>query len=262
MTAKQKIGNLIEPKTREERERRPLVGLDDAFEITRTGLVWSVEGESWEEPLAWPFLKVLNDSQLLDINVIEAVAVSWLTADQRQELRAEFPGATEYRKPWTPELLDAEQRLQVNIYAVAAVVATSSDEDFSHWARVNPEKPDTTNVSTVVDVITGDYGSRLVENYRPPSKGGNTSALHIHWFKHDDHSYSFFALGTKKWIFAGDTVSFQYTTTPEGYRNILRESLIVRDKDGKVVVRGNRGYKKTLRTATTRLPVSRREARD
>jgi hypothetical protein len=261
MTAKQKVGNLLEPKSREERERRPVNGLEDTFEITRTGLVWSIEGESWEEPLNWPYLKVLSDDQLIDLNLVEAVAVSWLTAEQRQELRAAFPDAQEYRRPWTPELLEAEQRLQVNIYAVAAVAGTTSDDDFSHWARVNPERPDALQVTSVDDVSV-EYGSKLYEYSRPPSKGGNTSALHIHWLKHEGYSYSFFALGSKKWVFAGDTVSFRYTTTPEGHRNIIRESIVVKDKAGEVVVRGNRGRKKTLRSTTTRLPVSRREARD
>jgi hypothetical protein len=263
MTARQKIGNLVEPKAREDRERRPIPGLEDTFEVTRTGLVWSVEGESWEEPHVWPYLKLLSDDQLIELNLVEAVAVSWLTFEQRQELRATFQGAdaTEYRKPWTAELLEAEQRLQVYIYAVAAVANTASDDEFSHWSRVNPERPDITHATAVNDV-TVEYGSRLFENYRPPSKGGNTTALHVHWLKHDGYSYSFFALGAKKWVFAGDTVSFRYTTTPEGYRNIIRESIVVKDKEGKVVVRGNRGYKKTLRTATARLPVSRREARD
>ncbi|MGY2490994.1 hypothetical protein [Cupriavidus sp. CP313] len=61
--------------------------------------------------------------------------------------------------------------------------------------------------------------------------------------------------------FEGDTVSFDFETTEAGYRNVIKETLITKDKAGKVVVRGERG-EKPWRTATTRLPGSRRKQRD
>jgi len=106
-----------------------------------------------------------------------------------------------------------------------------------------------------------NYTVFLKENSRPPSKGGNTNALHTHTLEIEGVKYSFFALGSKQWVFKSDTVSFDYEIK-DGYQNIVVETLATLDHDGKLVVRGNRGYKNKLRSATTRLPGSRRDQRD
>lgn len=105
------------------------------------------------------------------------------------------------------------------------------------------------------------YFTVLKEKSRPPSKGGNTKALHAHHIKIDGKIYSFLAFGSKKWVFKTDRVSFEFEMNGE-YRNILRESISTTDSNGNVVVRGLRGFSKPLRTADTRLPASRRESRD
>lgn len=105
------------------------------------------------------------------------------------------------------------------------------------------------------------YDKFLTEKSRPPSKGGNTKARHSHVIVIEGERYSFIAFDSKQWIFKTDTVSFEYEVN-NGYKNIIPETIITIDKDGKSVVRGNRGYKKKLRTADTRLPGSRRECRD
>jgi hypothetical protein len=101
----------------------------------------------------------------------------------------------------------------------------------------------------------------LQENSRPPSKGGNTNALHAHILTIEGKSYSFLALGSQRWVFKTDTVSFEYEIK-NGYNNIVKETLATLDKTGRSVVRGNRGYKTQLRTALARTPASRREQRD
>lgn len=105
------------------------------------------------------------------------------------------------------------------------------------------------------------YGKFLVENSRPPSRGGNTGALHSHVLEIDGEKYSFLALGSQQWVFKSDTVSFEYELK-DGYKNIALETIITLDRHGQSVVRGNRGYKSKLRTAVTRMPGSRREQRD
>lgn len=107
----------------------------------------------------------------------------------------------------------------------------------------------------------GSYKTFLKEKYRPPSKGGNTSALHAHIIEIDGETYSFLALGSQQWIYASDTVSFKFEIN-SGYKNIIPDSIITIDKNGQPVSRGNRGYKPTLRTADARMPASRREQRD
>jgi hypothetical protein len=107
-----------------------------------------------------------------------------------------------------------------------------------------------------------DYAAYLKDKYRPPSRGGNTQAWHQHVIKIGKDTYSWLGLGTKKWIFAGDTVSFTWSFDKSGkYRNVDPDSIEVHDKDGNEVIRGERGSKK-WRTASTRLPASRREWRD
>jgi hypothetical protein len=104
-----------------------------------------------------------------------------------------------------------------------------------------------------------DYKTFLKENSRPPSRGGNTSALHVHTMFIGEERYSFFARGSKRWIFKGDLVSFDYEVTPEGYRNVVRDSIVTVDQKGQVQLRGDRRWKPKLRTAETRMPGSRRE---
>lgn len=106
-----------------------------------------------------------------------------------------------------------------------------------------------------------DYKLYLKENYRPPNKGGNTTALHSHVIEIEGESYSFLALGSQQWIFKNDKVSFSFKINA-GYKNIITESIVTIDRKGQNVVRGNRGYKQTLRTAQTRMPASKREQRD
>lgn len=114
-------------------------------------------------------------------------------------------------------------------------------------------------IESIEGAVLDYYKTFLSEPYRPPSKGGNTRALHTHVFYINGEKYSFFALGAKRWVFASDKVSFKYKVTPEGYKNILRESIQVIDKSGVTVERGLRGFKRVLRTAQPRTPGRRRE---
>lgn len=105
------------------------------------------------------------------------------------------------------------------------------------------------------------YSNYLIEESRPPSRGGNTEALHRHFVTINKITYSFQALGTKQWVFKEDTVSFDYETNGQ-YKNIIPDTLETINKKGETVVRGIRGEKNKLRTAKARMPVSRREMRN
>jgi hypothetical protein len=105
------------------------------------------------------------------------------------------------------------------------------------------------------------YTTKLLEPGRPPSKGGNTRAWHGHYLAIDGERYSFRALGTKRWVYSGDVVSFDWDwDQTRKYRNINTVSISVWDKHGNPVLRGERGSK-AWRTATARMPGSRREQR-
>lgn len=106
------------------------------------------------------------------------------------------------------------------------------------------------------------YAAFLKDKYRPPSRGGNTRAWHQHRLKIAGETYAFLALGAKKWVHAGDQVSFEWDWDASGkYRNIHSASIRTWDKAGNEVVRGERGSK-PWRTAPARYPGSRREQRD
>jgi len=106
-----------------------------------------------------------------------------------------------------------------------------------------------------------NYRPALIEPHRPPSRGGNTSALHRHYIRINGETYNFRALGSQQWVFKSDRVSFNYEDNG-GYKTILKATLRTIDIHGHHVVRGIRGFKPTLRSASSRLPVSRRETRD
>ena len=55
-----------------------------------------------------------------------------------------------------------------------------------------------------------NYQTVLVDKYRPPRKGGNTGAWHSHIITIAADRYSFLALGVNRWLFKGDTVSFNW----------------------------------------------------
>lgn len=113
----------------------------------------------------------------------------------------------------------------------------------------------------VKDAKIEDYFTFLKEPSRPPSRGGNTKALHQHVIIVDGEKYSFLAFGSKRWAFKSDLVSFQYVLKGQ-YKNIDKETIRTVNAKGQVVVRGMRDFQKKLRTAPTRLPGSRRERRD
>lgn len=107
-----------------------------------------------------------------------------------------------------------------------------------------------------------NYNAILKDKYRPPSKGGNTRAWHQHVLTIDGQRYSVLALGAKKWVFAGDTVSFEWDWDATSlYRNIDPNTVTTRDRTGQQVLRGERGDKQ-WRSAKTRLPARRSEWKD
>jgi hypothetical protein len=113
-------------------------------------------------------------------------------------------------------------------------------------------------MNKVIDKKIENYSKYLKEKSRPPSRGGNTNALHAHYLVIDGKGYSFLALGSQQWAFKTDLVSFGYEINGT-YMNIIVNTFKAIDKNGFEVVRGNHGFKRQLRTSDPRMPVSRRE---
>lgn len=77
----------------------------------------------------------------------------------------------------------------------------------------------------------------------------------------EGEKFSFLALGSQQWVFKSDNVSFEYKIE-NGYKNIIKDTIVTIDRNGNVVSRGNRAAKTQLRSAPARLPGSRREQKD
>jgi hypothetical protein len=107
------------------------------------------------------------------------------------------------------------------------------------------------------------YNAILKEPYRPPSQGGNTSAMYQHRLRIGGDIYVFLARGSRKWVYKGDTVSFDWQPDPSGkLRNILLDSFETWNGSGRPVVRGDRRAKPQWRTAPTPLLTVWREQRN
>ena len=114
----------------------------------------------------------------------------------------------------------------------------------------------------IENATVNEYQAFLKDHSRPPSKGGNTKAWHVHVMAIGDDKYTFLALGTKQWVFKNDSVSFDWNWDETAKRRYIdKDTIITIDKTGKAIVRGHRGLK-PWRTASSRLPASRREWRD
>ena len=206
----------------------------------------------------FPYLSIMRDDGIWRAHVPAAVALAWLTPAERDEIRAAVaPGADRS----DPRIAPLVSRYNVWAYAIVYVVNTAEAD-----MQLVDARPlailDGKTVQRRENVTVTDYRAFLFEPGRPPSKGGNTSALHQHAFFVDGVRYSFFARGSRMFIYQGDTVSFDYHVTPEGYHNVIKRSIVTRDAKGKTVIRGDRRNKTVLRTAPARMPGSRRDRRD
>ncbi len=237
----------------EEREYREIEG--SGIAVSRGGKVFI--DEDFPEIDDFPWMTVVREDGIYRAHVPAAVAFAWLEPEARDKIRDAIPASV---KATDPKVKDAVKEQNVWAWAIAHVANTPEDDMI-----LLDEKPVATwgdkEIFRVENANIEDYKTFLVEYSRPPSKGGNTSAMHSHAFWIDGQKYSFLARGARKFVFKDDTVSFDYYVTEDGYRNILRHSIVCRDKNGKTVLRGDRRNKAQLRSAPTRLPGSRREQR-
>lgn len=108
----------------------------------------------------------------------------------------------------------------------------------------DPTLPDNGARHRVDNATIDGYRAQLLEKSRPPFRGGNTRAWHYHVIRIGEQDYSFRALGSRKWAYKNDTVSFEWKWNPaQRYRDIITETFEARDKSGVIVERGHRGSK-------------------
>lgn len=107
-----------------------------------------------------------------------------------------------------------------------------------------------------------DYNVYLKDKSRPPSRGGNSRAWHQHVLKIDGETYSFLAPWSGKFVYKGETASFDWKwDATQTYRNVDVLTVVASARDGTEKRRGDRGQK-TWRTANTRPPGRRSEWKD
>ena len=101
-----------------------------------------------------------------------------------------------------------------------------------------------------------------MDKYRPPSRGGNTTAWHRHVLIIGGKAYSFLAAHAGKFVYKGETASFDWDWDESGkFRNIEIRSVVAHKPDGSAIVRGNRAPKR-WRTAEAKAPGRRSERED
>lgn len=235
----------------EEREYREIEGTGLA--VARGGRVFV--DEDFPEVDDFPWMTVIRDDGVGRAHVPAAVALAWLTPEDRAEIRSSLGPEARVSDPAVKELV---ARHNVWSYAITHVATTPEEQ-----LVILDEKPlqsrEGKTIHRLENVQISDYKTFLVEYSRPPSKGGNTSAMHAHTIWVEDRKFSFWARGARKFIFKSDQASFEYYETEDGYLNILPKTIVCKDANGKVVHRGDRRSKPKLRSAPTRLPGSRRE---
>ena len=214
--------------------------------VSRGGLFKELDRQDAgvQQPQEWPYYYIETDSGFVKANVIAAVAITYLSLEQRDEIRSQCPKGAHHGDEIVKSLVP---KYNVSKHAIALISNCNDDElkVFHDLPELNDEKGE---LHTLKSGNWEAYQTFLIEAYRPPSKGGNTTALHTHRMLIGGNWYSFYALGKKMFVFKNDTVSFDYIITESGYRNVKKPTITTRDAKGKVVRRGNRGYKKQLRS--------------
>lgn len=245
---------VLDAKEVKHRDYREVPGAD--ISVARGGKVRL--GEQYLEPDDWPFLILPAEDGLCRLHVPAAVALAWTSPEERDRIREALPENATHRSDGVPGLVE-----ELNLYkhTIAHVARTPEAE-----LRAVEEAPIRSwageEVRRLANVTVENYDARLWEHSRPPSKGGNTGALHRHRFTVDGQWYSFFGRGRNRRIFKNDTATFDYVVTEDGHRNVLQHTIRTRDEKGNFHARGDRSWKPKLRSGPTRLPGSRREARD
>jgi hypothetical protein len=80
------VHGVREPKLLALRERRPVPGLEDRYEVTRTGNVWSTMKKTWLKGYAEVLLHVEGQKVYAKTNYL--VVLAWLSEEDRQRVRA------------------------------------------------------------------------------------------------------------------------------------------------------------------------------
>ena len=197
-----------------------------------------------DHPMKWPYDIFETEGGYVKANVLAGIGITYLTREQRDDIRRELPPFTLHDNK---KILPLVEKYQIYKHAISYITKISEDD-----LVVFEDLPEKTDTEGEFGIINGanitKYETFLIEAYRPPSRGGNTKALHSHRMLIDGNWYSFFALGSKKFVFKTDTVRFEYVKTPEGYLNVKKPTIVTKDAKGKMVHRGDRRFKKQLRS--------------
>lgn len=250
------IDGLRLPKDRKLRPRRAIPGLDDAYAVTQDGRVYSAEHDELWDADQWPRIWLPYNDRLAIADVVASVAIAWLDEEQRAMIRDRLASGTLHGDPAVRALVE---EFAVSKHAIALVANRPDSEIVPVRFEIEEAGGD---IQRLERAQPTEYLTFLHEYSRPPSQGGNTSALHVHTMIIEGQKYSFFARGARQWVYKGDSVSFSFRITEKGYRNVLRGSVVTQDKAGRPVIRGDRRAKPVLRSTPAKPPGSRRERRD
>ncbi len=112
-------------------------------------------------------------------------------------------------------------------------------------------------MNSILNMQIDEYEVKLKEPYYRPNNGDKKMAIYHHIVTVKGVKYRFQAVGSQKWIYKRDTVSFEYFVSGDE-NHIMSDTIVTKDKDGYDVCRGKRVRKKQLRTAYSRIPANPR----
>lgn len=232
------IGGLRMPRDKHLRPRRPIEGLD-GYAVTQAGQIWIEEYQHLDTDWTGDYFYGEHDDQVIKIHTREAAAATWLTAEQRAEIRAALPEPLESEAGKEELIADLIERFAVAKW-VLFHLSQSAEGATEVWC-VDASTTDGAETFVRKNVNIADYRTTLIEAYRPPTKGGYATALHLHSFCVGAEDFYFIARGMKKLIFKDDRVSFNFKIDEQGGRKLLRKSLRTLDAKGNHVKRGKAG---------------------
>lgn len=138
------VRGVLEPKLLADRERKPVPGLEDRYEVTRTGNVWSKLKNKWL--VGWLEVLLHVDGQKVYAKGNYLVAITWLTEEEREEIRAVKVSTPEGQ--WRKASVELAKKYRVSSYAI-------------EWVGIMPAEE-----FHAVEVVKQRYGQILPEPAR------------------------------------------------------------------------------------------------
>jgi hypothetical protein len=219
----------------DEREYREIPGLEGILlegrlGVSRGGVFKELDADnSYVTSLtfdAWPHAFYSTEKGIVRADVRIAVALTWLTAEDRDEIRQILPPGTRHDN-W--KIVDPlVERYNVSKHAITRCSSAFDNQMKVLWPLRELFRNGGEEIE-VKDARVESYAVSLSEYVSPPATGSKPDALHLHSLQIDGENYTFHARGRERMIASDETVDFRYVLTSEGRRMVLNHTISALD---------------------------------